>query len=51
MLHDVGSGNQCLTGKVVKNQIALQQIFVFYIILAVFHFDYFWVDVGRKSKV
>ena len=58
MLHEVGSGNQCLTGRVFKNQILLLRkrnspavTFCSYIILAVFHFDYFWVNFGRKSKV
>ena len=34
-----------------KKKIVFQTVnFCFYIILPVFHFDYFWVNFGRKSK-
>ena len=56
MLHEARSGNQCLTGRVFKNQIpVLKKIsptvnFCFDIILAVFNFDYFWVNLGENLR-
>ena len=37
--------------KIKKKIIFLTVNFCFWIILATFHFDYFWVNFGRKSKV
>ena len=56
MLREVRSGNQCLTGRVLKTQILLLRNkssytkFLFLYNFSCFSFDYFWVNLGRNLR-